>query len=542
MRNPTFLIALTTGLLALSAAFPAWESHSMPGTGLQSLATHPWDHSKVLAASRNEIYVSNSKNSWERLRTFQVRNIQKIMSFETIHDAFFILTKDAIYRYSFSESTVEKIFEKANITVLSFGVLPDDPDHFFAGTTSGLYESDNAGKIWFPFEFLKNRPISMIKFKGDHLFLAVGNELYFSRDLSTFSRLFSLPSSEPDWSESSSEATEEDEVILTYIHDMAWDEKTLWLATDQGVFQSPNGRQWETLSSSGLKSTRVLHLAFSGKNHSLFSGTENGVYHYQMGYQRWEELYKGLQEPRIAGLVLIQDKEEKLFALSSSSLFEIPLLPGEGLQLDFQTRPETTELMRQLFHLEPSVQDLQKQTVRHNDLSQGKIKRWQAESRMSALLPDFSFDKDVNLGNSVDIDRGATNTPDEYILGPDNIDRGWGWSVSWDLGDFIWNSAQTNIDSRSKLNAEARRDFLSELTRLYFERRRLQMEILNSRPSTELEHQERLLRMDELTALIDGLTGGYLSRKLKSLYERHPELEGLWAFAGAQEQKSQEHK
>jgi len=54
--------------------------------------------------------------------------------------------------------------------------------------------------------------------------------------------------------------------------------------------------------------------------------------------------------------------------------------------------------------------------------------------------------------------------------------------ASWHLSDFIWSSNQTSIDSREKLMVELRNDLAAEANRIYFERRRLQMESMFNPP------------------------------------------------------------
>jgi len=54
-----------------------------------------------------------------------------------------------------------------------------------------------------------------------------------------------------------------------------------------------------------------------------------------------------------------------------------------------------------------------------------------------------------------------------------------------------------------------RQDILDQVTRLYFERRRIQSELVSNKDSDF----DREMRVEELTALIDGLTGGEFSRR-----------------------------
>ena len=87
--------------------------------------------------------------------------------------------------------------------------------------------------------------------------------------------------------------------------------------------------------------------------------------------------------------------------------------------------------------------------------------------------------------------------------------------MSWDLGDIVWSNEETSIDNRSKLMVELREDVLDQVTRLYYERRRLQMEMYVKEGSGELPVQN-YLRVDELTALIDGFTDGKFSQAIRS--------------------------
>lgn len=64
---------------------------------------------------------------------------------------------------------------------------------------------------------------------------------------------------------------------------------------------------------------------------------------------------------------------------------------------------------------------------------------------------------------------------------------------------------------------QLRDDVLNEVTRLYFERRRVQIEFLTSPPKEIATKLEKTLRLQELTAGIDALTGGYLSNRLRQV-------------------------
>ena len=88
---------------------------------------------------------------------------------------------------------------------------------------------------------------------------------------------------------------------------------------------------------------------------------------------------------------------------------------------------------------------------------------------------------------------------------------------SWNLCNLVWNDDQTSIDTRSRLMVELRNDVLNEVTHLYYERRRLEFEMAMS-PVRDLPVElDKEVRLEELTAGIDALTGGYFSRRLQEM-------------------------
>jgi hypothetical protein len=107
---------------------------------------------------------------------------------------------------------------------------------------------------------------------------------------------------------------------------------------------------------------------------------------------------------------------------------------------------------------------------------------------------------------------GSTiKTDDDFLRkGKESID--WDISLSWDLGELIWNDDQTSIDVRSKLMVELRDDIIDEVAKLYFERIRVKNEIDGLSFEDKKKLAEKELRLQELTAYLDGMTGNYFSR------------------------------
>ncbi|MFH0731359.1 MAG: hypothetical protein V2A72_00355 [Candidatus Omnitrophota bacterium] len=170
--------------------------------------------------------------------------------------------------------------------------------------------------------------------------------------------------------------------------------------------------------------------------------------------------------------------------------------------------------IKEKLNKEPGIRQVQLAAIEYAEVSPDKIVQMREQAKSKAWLPKLGLDFGYDTNNNIDIDRGGTNDRDVFINGPDDEDWDWGASLNWDLGELVWNPDQTTIDLRSKYMVCLRKDILEEVTKLYFERQRLIYEIIDGMyKGTSLNTAS--LRLDELTARIDALTGGFLSKNSK---------------------------
>ena len=67
----------------------------------------------------------------------------------------------------------------------------------------------------------------------------------------------------------------------------------------------------------------------------------------------------------------------------------------------------------------------------------------------------------------------------------------------------------------SSLGVQLRNDILDDLRRTYYERKRLQFELMSNPPKEMGAKFEKELRLQELTQSLDDLTGNYFSEHIK---------------------------
>ena len=525
-------------ILGFQISAPAeWQKPiqpSMAGGALTCLASHPLDVSKFLIASGQQVFEAGKENTWHPLwsQSSASAPIKRLFSFAVLPDVVFAITDRNVFMGNLKDRSWRAIYKDSGKTPLAFAVHPQDPNRWFLGTQKGLRETTDAGKTWSPSPaFHGSNPVPLVLFEGNRLFVATENTLFLSMGGDAAQQVFSLPRTEDEpWEASSDDASVETSSYLFKIHDLLvskHNSQTLFLATVNGAFQSlDGGHRWEPLSQSGLQSTAILQLAYSEKKGFLYAATSRGVYAYDSRTQKWTGLFEGLARNRAQSIAVLN--EEKLLAITGEGFVQYPLGPftpeaGPAREI-YQPPQETLALFKELLALEPSARETHKHVIQYANVTNGKIKRWHAESRLAGFLPTFSFGKNLDRNTSVSTYSG------KFITGPEDVSKGWDAGVDWDLGNVIYSSDQTSIDSREKLMVELRNDLLSEATRIYYERRRLQIDLVFMPPVSEQEHLENLLRVDELTALLDGMTNGFFSKRLERIYEERPALNRLWAY------------
>ncbi|MFQ5417753.1 MAG: hypothetical protein ACE5FL_11990, partial [Myxococcota bacterium] len=120
-------------------------------------------------------------------------------------------------------------------------------------------------------------------------------------------------------------------------------------------------------------------------------------------------------------------------------------------------------------------------------------------------------------GRSVDDDQSFLSGATRFLR-DDERDRSDEYdvslSLSWDLGGVAYEPESIDVSRETRQVTELRDDVIDEITQLYFERRRVLVQ-LGGAPGGE---RERLrLRANELAAGIDAWTGGWFGEQLESL-------------------------
>jgi hypothetical protein len=162
---------------------------------------------------------------------------------------------------------------------------------------------------------------------------------------------------------------------------------------------------------------------------------------------------------------------------------------------------------------EPPLAELEQAALRLADADPQSASGWLAAPNRAALLPVLKLSVSHDMGRDESLDRNQVD-PDRYGV---DSDRGLGFDASaeWNLAELVFNPDEVRVYGALADRAERRQGLLTALVGYHFERRRLIAQQALAPGDDPLATAERLLRIEELTAAIDALTGGLLSRTLK---------------------------
>lgn len=532
MKRSTFFLA---GLLALvmnpgTAGAAEWISLSkgLDELDIRSLAVHARDATVIFAGSDRRVFKTmNGGNSWKQVMSVRGggNNVKFLYTDPSSPDTVYVATDAGVQRSVDGGKRWTQIFKgvrKKGKTVHCLAADARNPYHLWIGTEEGLFLFDAKTNHSAKDGGLPSQPVHSILPNHQSLFAATADGIYRRKyGTERWDRVFSKPDStrggeEKEGGEASLEQLDIEEFSggsffsnLIYLAN----QNKLYAATDKGVLEgAADGSSWSPIEGQNLPKHKINFLARS--SHTFYAATDAGIFQWEGQSRHFREIYQGLESKKIhflyysaSGDYLLAGTEKGLFKLAypelGFTLMEKPVL--------IQLKPAD---ILERFTNEPSIEAIQRAAIHYAEVHPGKIEGWRKAAARKALLPTVSFDYDLSRDQTVDLDRGGTADPDRYIVGPEEQSRGWSVGVSWDLGDLIWNGDQTSIDTRSRLMVELRDDILTQVTHLYYERRRLQVEMALA-PMRDLPVQlEKEIRLQELTAGIDALTGGYLSKRL----------------------------
>ncbi|MCX5703310.1 MAG: hypothetical protein NT066_02295 [Candidatus Omnitrophica bacterium] len=521
------VVLAAVGVLVLSsvvgvfASELVWQNIGRGNMNVRAVLVSP-DNSSIIyiGSGRGILKSEDGGESWRNI--LSVRGTNKEPNFLLFasgdSNSLYAATGNGLYSSRNQGKGWNRIFKGKNYLENECTALAVLPQAFYLGTKAGLFVSNDQGRSWHKETGkLGSSSILAITYnlkESNSVYVAAVEGAFKTMDNGQSWEKIFLSHRAEDGSEAEEVKEDRDEAErksdIRYISIDPNNSNYLYLATDKGVYKSQDkGKSWELLPDDGLLEREVKFLLISPGS-ILYALTKTGIFMQKEG--RWQDLSLGLAAQEISSLYL--DKQGNLYAACDKGLFKGNIVDSS----------DTKDSAISLYYKdEPQIKAVQDAAIKYAEVEPEKIARWRKQAAKRALLPrltvDMDHDNDRTTSSSIWGTYSSNGTPGRYFIGPDDEtkydNKNWGVSLTWELGDLIWSDDQTNIDVRSRLMVELRDDILDEVTKLYFERLRVKMELDTLGIEDRKKRFEKELKLQELTASLDALTGGYFSRQIK---------------------------
>jgi len=490
-----------------------WQNISRENSGLKALLINPDNPGIIYVGVNNGIFKTEDGGaSWRNILSVkgQNRTVNFLLFDARDCNSLYAATGNGLFWSSNQGKSWKRIFQGKNYLENECSCILVSSNAIYLGTKAGLFVSQNMGSSWHKEQGRLGKSsilaIAYNKIEPDYIYVACIDGVFRTVDLGqSWERIFVTHPVE-NGSKTGEEAEDQDEQErvsgIRYISCNPNNLSCVYVATSRGVYKScDRGQNWEPVSSYGLLNRDVKFLLFSNKA-NLYAIAKSGIFEYVNG--RWQELSFGLTAEDVSSLAL--DSRNNLYAACDKGLFKA--------NTTYSNNDGGGNIVSLYYKDEPKINEVQQAAIKYAEVEPVKIIKWRKQAARKALLPQVSVGVDRNVTDLWHWEGGSTTKIDDDILrkGKDSVE--WDVSLSWDLGELIWNNDQTSIDVRSRLMVELRDDILDEVTKLYFERLRIKMEIDNLTIEDGRKRSEKELKLQELAASLDALTGGYFSAHL----------------------------
>jgi hypothetical protein len=190
------------------------------------------------------------------------------------------------------------------------------------------------------------------------------------------------------------------------------------------------------------------------------------------------------------------------------------LLPALCILLLTAPHVKASEKPRNLHEMggddEPDIGDVQKAAERHAGFDLAKTASWKKRAANSAWLPEVNVRvKKESFAN--DGEKYNTESPYQTFTAGEGLFFEVG--VRWSLDALVFDRRELEASREGAAVFGEYKKLMEEVSRIYFERKLLLAETSGGYPAKDIL-VEKQIRIQELTAMLDALSGGQFSREV----------------------------
>ncbi|MCL2325067.1 MAG: hypothetical protein FWC40_00985 [Proteobacteria bacterium] len=205
---------------------------------------------------------------------------------------------------------------------------------------------------------------------------------------------------------------------------------------------------------------------------------------------------------------------------------------GLGVMLSmvpaFASAQSAQEILAQ-FNSEPSIEATQQAALEFAGLTSERLESLYSRAGAANALPknvtytfqfqDQNRDRPQRVVNKVT--SGTSSSYERETTFREETDQiRHNVRAQWDLSQLVYNPDQLRVYSQMNSTARNRNTILQQVTKTYYARRKLQVEMSMNPPTDVADRLKRELAIQELTAQLDAMTGGWYSGQLRQKASR----------------------
>ncbi len=168
----------------------------------------------------------------------------------------------------------------------------------------------------------------------------------------------------------------------------------------------------------------------------------------------------------------------------------------------------------------PTLHQLEVAALKYASLDPQEVINWKSRIKWAKALPQVTVGYEQRLVNQINntIQDSISVTSSSITVGPpqsqlnqnNNLNQGFEAKATWSLDELVFNKDSLLISKEARYRNLMRSQVLEELYQIYFERKKLLLKE-GEKKREELSSITQL-RLEELEAKLDSLTGGYFSK------------------------------
>ena len=374
-------------------------------------------------------------------------------------------------------------------------VDPKNSNRIWLGTRVGLWASRNGGQTWRRdggnMRAFEVREIRFDPSLPSRMFVATNRSVFMSINRGkSFLRLWTFMSGTRR---------------ITGLTMMNTTPPKLVVATGNGLYlSSGNFQSFQRLAAGGIGSRQIRYItSINAAPKWLYVINDQGVFVSKNEGRRFRQLREGMLSPTIRWITVRRDDPRELWAATDFGLLRwSKTLAGKITAGQWRS-------WKRRIGLEPSPWEMARAAQEYM-LIPSKLAELQSRNSVRAWMPTVVLRAILTLRKSQDeLSLVQGQRPISILEGRTFYFE---LSLNWPLDRLVLDNQQLNVVAQTRILRRSRQRLMNRVIRLHNARRRLMLRQFVTPPRKLRRYLKKYLKIQELTAYLNALTGNYLRR------------------------------